>query len=362
MKEPLYQKIIRYFKEKIESGELTKDEKLPSESEIMELFQTSRITVTRALKELELTGSIYRVKGKGSFVSVPRKSNHRIISLILPHREETYFAGQQYIRSIYRSCQEKGYLCSVHYSEQSSQRERTILEEVMSHQVSGMILYPINNRNIDYISRMSISGFPIVLLDRNLRELNLPVVKSDNFQGAWDAVTYLASCGHKKIGFVGFMDSEAVSLRYQGYCRALTENRIPLDPSIIISRPEDQTDEIQAELDQNQADRILLEMQQKGVTALFCVNDLIASRMILAAVKRGITVPGDLSVCGFDNLKYLQDPDTCLTTVEQDFNRIGETCVNLLTSLIETGRTDQAAGIIPTRLLEGNTVRKIPES
>lgn len=361
---PTYQKIINALQERIQKGEYRREEKLPSEAQLMEEFSTSRITVTRALKELEHTGVIFRVKGKGSFVAPLRKMSgeNRIISLVLPHKEDFFSGGQQYARQIYRSCQEHGYLCSVHYSEQSSRKEKQILQEIAQHRVAGAIIYPINNRNIGSLSRLSIDGFPLVLLDRRLEELDLSAVTSDNFQGALEAVNYLTSAGHRRIGFVGAMDSEVVSQRYQGYCRALTNSRIPLETELVVTRFTDADEEEQAVLGEEEAACILEELLPRGVTALFCVNDLVAYRLLQAAKARGLSIPEDLSLVGFDNLKYFSDIKLELTTVAQDFEAIARGCVSLLLEIIEKGAEEPRSIVIPTTFREGMTVLPPKES
>jgi len=362
---PRYQEIINTLHNRILNGEYGEEGKLPSEAQLMSEFDTSRITVTRALQELELKGIIYKIKGKGSFVSRKKKSSEesRIISLVLPHKEDFFSGGQQYVRGVYRSCQERGYLCSVHYSEQSSRKEKQILEEIFQHQVAGAIIYPISNRNINALSRLNISGFPIVLLDRRLKELDLPVVLSDNFEGALEIVTHLTDMNHRRIGFVGAMDSEAVSRRYQGYCRALVNRKIPLDSSIVVSRFSIEREEDQQILSEDEALIILKKLLTEKITAVFCVNDLAAYRILKAARNLGLSVPGDLSIAGFDNMKYFSDSDIELTTEAQDYEAISRGCVSLLMDIIEQGPEHEPESlVIPTTFIPGNTVSRVKNS
>lgn len=357
---PLYQTIINTIQERIRKAEFKTDDKLPSEAQLMDEFKTSRITVTRALKELEHRGVIYRVKGKGSFVKGSDKkkySDSRIISLVLPHKEDFFSGGQQYARQISRSCRERGYLCSLHYSDQSTKKEKLILDQIASHDVSGAIIYPISNRNIASLSRMKIEGFPMVLLDRKLEELSLPVITSDNFRGAFEAVSFLACRGHRRIGFVGAKDSDVVHLRYKGYCHALTEKGIALDRELLITSFAGETEDERGVLDEAEALPILSDLMEKGITALFCVNDLIAFRLLHASKELGLSIPGELSLVGFDNLKYFNDKDIELTTVAQDFKTIARSSVDALIARIENrGSQSDEDLIIPTTFLEGNTV------
>lgn len=358
---PAYQQVITHLKNAISEGRYREEEKLPSESELMKQFGVSRITVTRALTELELTGAIYRVKGRGSFVSKQSARTRKIISLVLPHRADFFSGGQQYIHNIGDACRNRGYLLSVNYSEQSSRKEKEILEVLLTHRVDGIILYPINNRNINMISRMMLNRDPLVLLDRALIELNLPTVRSDNFRGALEGTEYMINRGHREIGFVGAMDAEAVKDRYRGYCQALMKNKIPVDTDIIIHKyPQDFLDDEQETLSEEAAGVILERLLDKGITAVFCANDLTAWQIYSAAGQRGIGIPEDLSLMGFDSLQHVQKMGLTLSSVAQDFEAISRTCVSLLVDAIENGRpVPTGEVIIPTRLTEGKTVGDI---
>ncbi|RKX89753.1 MAG: hypothetical protein DRP70_02830 [Spirochaetes bacterium] len=360
--QPLYQKIIEELSTSIVSGSYKPNEKLPSEAELMRSFNTSRITVVRALKDLEIRGVIYRRRGKGSFVSPRRLTGTKIISLVLPHKEGFFSGGMQYVRSITTACREMGYLCSVHYSEKSSRKERAILEELRRHEVSGVILYPIGNRNIDEISRLSLDGYPIILLDRSLDELDLPVVRSENLSGARQAVTHILNLGHKRVGFIGVLDAEPAALRYRGYCRALTEAGLPINPVLTHTRyPGNEADE-QAVLGSDAADEILKSLMENEVTACFCVNDLCAYRIADAAKRMGVGVPERLSIVGFDHMRYLSELGLDLTTVAQDYERLGQESVSLLVRLVENPdipREEITLDItVPTRFVAGSTVVK----
>ena len=113
---PKYQTIIDSIINKIRLEGYKEGEKLPSESQLVAEFDTSRITVTRALKELELTGVIYREKGRGSFVAQKSVKSNNVISLIIPHKADFFSGGQQYIRSVYKYCQKINKLGCVIYN------------------------------------------------------------------------------------------------------------------------------------------------------------------------------------------------------------------------------------------------------
>lgn len=356
---PLYQTIIDDLSAAIAEGRYGPDDRLPTEAELMDRYGTSRITVTRALKEMDLKGIIYRHKGRGTFVAPRTPAGGRVLSLVLPHKEGFFSGGQQYVRSITAACRRAGYLCSVHYSEQSVRRERAILEDLRNHRVSGVILYPIGNRNIDEISRLSLEGVPIILLDRSLDELDLPVVRSENLNGAKKAVSHILAAGHRRIAFIGVLDAEPAALRYRGYCRALTDAGLPIEPSLIHTEFPGSSPADQEVLTAGGADSLLDSLRGEAATACFCVNDLCAYRMVSAAERAGLSVPQDLSIVGFDHMSYLKELGLDLTTVAQDYEELGRRCVEMVATLVE--KPGGSAGnenhvIIPTRFIRGGTV------
>ena len=358
---PMYQTIIDSIFAKIRSEDYKEGEKLPSESQLVAEFNTSRITVTRALKELELTGVIYREKGRGSFVAQKSVKSNKVISLIIPHKADFFSGGQQYVRSVYKYCQKRGYLCSVHYSEQSSKKERAILEDVTSHQVAGIILYPIDSKNIDLISKIMIKGCPLVLLDRKLNEIELPVVESDNFNGAFNAVNYLLDKGHKRIAFVGANDAIPVADRYKGYCSSLINRKIAIDRNIVFTHYINIEDDSQEILSINEADTIIDKILAAlpKVSAIFCVNDLIAFRLMNAAGRKGVSIVDELSFVGFDNISYPANDNIDLTSVEQNYDLIGKSCVELLYKQMEEGSGSGSSLSIPTKLKIGKSVADV---
>lgn len=360
---PIYQKIMNEIQLLISNNTYKANDKLPSETQLMKQFHTSRITVTRALNELESKSIIYRQKGRGSFVSPKityKSENTDIISLVLPHKINFFSGGQQYAYNVAKYCEENNFLCSVHYSNQLISNEKNILENLMNYNVSGAIIYPIGNANITALSHLILKEFPIVLLDKQLEELDLPSVSSDNYHGSYTAVKYLIDNNHRNIAFVGVKDSNVVSERYKGYCQALLDNKILLRPEIIITNFHNTQDDEQTFLDENEASLILDKLIKNKVSAIFCVNDLIANIIMHAAKKKNISIPNDLSIIGFDHIQFEDIPNRNLSSIAQNFEQIAKEAVELLISRIKNNnKIDKKNIIVPTQLYKGNTVKKL---
>jgi len=332
----LYEHIINDLLQDIETGKLKAGDKIPTEAELGEKYQVSRITVTRALKDLEYRGLLTRIKKKGSFIREPEKSTYPqqsaasipAIAVILPYDEEF---GYNILRGVEQVCTREGVYVTFHNTKFDAGREREILEKVLEDNLIGAIIYPSDSKkNIDIYSKLIIRKFPFVLIDRTIEGLQVPHVVSNNMQAGYDLTMHLIGLGHKRIAFVCTALNEVVTVadRYRGYCNALIESGIAPQAEWLIE------DQVRIEKKNNgESDERLLINQQRlerllqlpdRPTAVVAVNDETAMQLIKTAQQAGFSVPDQLSVAGFDNLVQGEMFDVPLTTISQDFTAMGE--------------------------------------
>jgi LacI family transcriptional regulator len=185
---------------------------------------------------------------------------------------------------------------------------------------------------------------PLVAVDPHLGAANLPTVDADNLKGARLATEYLIGLGHRRIGFLaGRSDLESARLREQGYRDALADAGIPFDPALVQAgefRPADSAAAAERLLDQD-----------PRPTAIFAANDLSAIETMTVAQGRGLVVPGDLSVVGFDNIPESALAWPPLTTVDQSIQRMGLEAVRMLIGIIKNDPTDPPHVTLPTDLV-----------
>ena len=172
------------------------------------------------------------------------------------------------------------------------------------------------------------AGIPIIVIDPvNTPADDLPSVGVNNFTGGYLATKHLIDLGHSKIAMVQGVDSECAGARLGGYHSALRDAGIAARPEYLqpgAFRFEDGKD----------AGARLLELQDPP-TAIFAANDLEALGVLDAAHTRGIRVPEELSVVGFDDSLQAISASPHLTTVRQPFAEIGATAAQLLLQIIE---------------------------
>ena len=356
-KRPLWEKLLLHYREAIESGELTVNDRLPSELEMAAAHGVSRITATRALKELEAAGLVHRIKGSGSYVSrttpVPApESRLRIISLVVPFADGL---SEQFVHGIESAARESGYFVTVHNSSDDAASEHQILEDLLKRGSDGVVLYPIGLRqNMDIYSRLIVRRLPLVLIDRRIPGLDLPVVSVDNRKGFEELAGHLLDSGHRRLVIAGksIDGSSSESDRYAGFCRAHLERNLPLAPHHAYTIAADAGEEA----DYRAACRRMLDEfsrmpPESRPTAITAMNDETARIILTAALEAGLHVPGDLSITGFDDLPFAAHLPVPLTTVAQPAGDIGEAAAQIL--LGEIARPDMVPGSrsIPANLV-----------
>lgn len=194
---------------------------------------------------------------------------------------------------------------------------------------------------------------PLVAVDPHVGGSALPSVDADNLKGARVATEYLIGLGHQRIAFLaGRADLESVRLREQGYRDALAAAGLRFDPALV------QIGEFRPEVTAVAANRLL--DQDPRPTAIFCANDNSAMETIRVARERGLAVPGDLSVIGFDNIPESALHSPPLTTVDQHIQLMGIEAVRLLIRLVKGDETEACSVTLPTELVVRGTTAPPP--
>ncbi|GAA5051483.1 LacI family DNA-binding transcriptional regulator [Thermocatellispora tengchongensis] len=187
------------------------------------------------------------------------------------------------------------------------------------------------------------SSTPVVVIDP-ARDSTVPSVTADNLTGATAVVEHLLGLGHRRIGFIaGRSNMAAAWSREEGYRRALAEAGVPVDPTLIGRgdfNPESAVPLARALLDR--ADR---------PTAIFAASDGMALKALEVAKGMGLSVPGDLSVVGFDNIPESALAEPGLTTVDQSMYRLGYEAARMLKSLVSGEWEGPTQVVLPTRLV-----------
>ncbi len=188
----------------------------------------------------------------------------------------------------------------------------------------------------DVIDRVCAAGVPAVIVNGMDRDMRISSVSPDYHFGGWAATRHLLDLGHRSIAHVTHPHRESLKRRFDGFRDALEEAGIGFDPAVHL-------------LDVGHPDMISIDARPiierflagpgRGVTALFCVADIVALGAVRAAESLGLDVPGDLSVVGFDDLAIGAHSTPPLTTVRIDRRDLARIAVQTLIERIAQGRS-----------------------
>lgn len=264
----------------------------------------------------------------------------KIIGVIVPQFQHYYFSSV--LSGIDQEAMSRGYCIIVGQSMDEFEREELLCKRFYEDKVCGIIVSQAKNTtNYDHFNKLISHGLPLVFYDRICTGLNCDRVVVDDYQGAYNAVSYLIETGCRRIAFYGSpMTMEISKNRYNGYRDALL--KVGLKPEAKFFRICD---------NRNDAEAITPEIlsQEEIPDAFFAVNDDTAIGILYTAKRMGYRVPQDISICGFTNGQRAVACDPMLTTVEQRGEMVGEEAANILISKVE--------GEIPLSRVEKKVVR-----
>ncbi|EMI42801.1 LacI family DNA-binding transcriptional regulator [Rhodopirellula sp. SWK7] len=206
--------------------------------------------------------------------------------------------------------------------------ELDVIRTLMGRKVDGLILLggDISQKDLDDLR----DRMPTIVVGKDVAGWEDQCVYVDNFSGAYDATNHLIEFGHRDIAIIrGIMHHQDAIRRFQGYAQALSDASIELDPDLVLDGNFTAQSGILA------VNSLL--MRGKSFTAVFCANDMVAYGARLALQRKGIRVPEDVSIVGFDDQaesSYVSPP---LTTVRQPGVEMGVVAAEALVKLMQGG-------------------------
>jgi DNA-binding LacI/PurR family transcriptional regulator len=324
MADPLYQHIMIALQEEIRNGKFKPGDKLPSEAALVKRFRTSRITVGRALRELQTKGSIERRAGSGSYVSERDPASLPLsFGLLIPDLGETEIFDA-ICRNIANASEAADHvLIWGHEDEREISKEArcwSLCQQFIARKASGVFFAPLefetgaSKANIRILRALHDAGIPVVLLDRQAvpspTHLRADLVGLNNPHAGYLATEHLIECGARRIGFIGYQAAEStLKARMTGYRDALRAHglpELPLEPNEAAARFDEEAD------------------------AFVCVNDKVAAAVMRAFLSRGVRIPEQLQLVGIDDVPYAQMLPVPLTTVQQPLREIGHAALRAM--------------------------------
>src|SRR5712691_1272734 len=316
---PKYQQVYRALAQGIHAGKWKEGDRLPSEAELVRQFGASRITVGRAVRDLQQAGLVERRAGSGTYVRTerPRPAAALSFGLLIPDLGETEIFEpicQGMMASplarphalVWGSVPDSG--------RPKEDRAWELCRQYIDRRVSGVFFAPVEltpakdevNRRI--AQALDEARIPVVLLDRTVvpypQRGHHDLVGIDNRRAGYLVTEHLLRLGSRRVAFVGVQNAAAtVDARESGYREALYAWDVPFERALSHRLDPADAASVRALMDSNRPD------------AIVCANDWTAGRIMRTLLELGHKLPRDVRLVGIDDVDYASLLPVPLTTL-----------------------------------------------
>jgi len=266
-----------------------------------------------------------------------------IIGLVIPMGVAQLFIDPYFptmLQSVSSTCNQNNHTVMLWLAEPAYER-RMIGQILNSDLLDGVI---VSSMSVDdpFVHALTQAEMPFVLIGRYPEFPDVNYVDVDNRSSSRLIVEHLLETGRRRIAVVtGPMDMMVSRDRLAGFKQALRKADIQVDDGLIM-------DGKFTDVGAYDCMQVLME---KDIDAVFALSDLMAMGVLRALKERGLQVPGDIAVAGFDDAPFAETLDPPLTTIRQPTAKLGSTAVELLIKLLESAEPTPSQVILPADLV-----------
>jgi len=332
MAKHLYREIFEKLQEEIRVGRYKPGERLPSEAQLVKRFGASRMTVFRAMRELQSLGVIDRRVGSGTFVSQRVYSGSHVFGLLIPELGQIE-VFEAICKGMMEAQEAKHHSLLWGSTSTNEDEKESVAEQLCNHfiskKVSGVFFAPVeftqgrNEVNHRIVSALDRAGIPVVLLDRCIEPYparsNYDLVGIDNRRAAHSATEHLIHMGAKRVAFFARPNSApTVDARIAGYREALQALSNESVRDWVYFGDATETQFVEAALKRARPD------------AFLCANDHTAANLMHTLISLGRQIPEDIRIMGIDDVRYARLLPVPLTTQHQPCREIGRVALSVM--------------------------------
>ncbi|ARN21357.1 LacI family DNA-binding transcriptional regulator [Piscinibacter gummiphilus] len=324
--------------------------------------QVSVATVSHVINDTRFVSEATRVRVQEAIEAlryVPSalarslKSNRtHTVGMMIPNSSNPYFA--EIIRGIEDTFYEAGFNVILCNSDDDPIKQGNYVRLLTEKQVDGLIVMS-SGSDVELLDTLRAARMPQVVVDREIDDLAADLVEVNHEAGGFLATQHLLKLGHRRIGCIaGPLGLSSARERVQGYRRALGEGGVTVDDRLIRGADFTSAGGLAAMTS-------LLDSARRP-TAVFASNDLMAIGAICAAAQRGLRIPQDVSVVGFDDIALAAHSNPPLTSVVQPKHQTGQLAAQLLLERIADPSRALQRTILQPSLLVRQSSGPVPEA
>ncbi len=312
-----------------------------SEHEISRQWHLSRHAVRKAIDQLVREGLVQRQPGRGLFTSASAVRTIQVVAGKLAWETMGWLTT-----GIQDLAKERGVRIQTYDAHGSFEADIAAIQNLPESDAVGALIVSLHNRCFgEALFDLKRKGFPFVVVDDILSELNAPTVCTDNYAGGNMAGRELLALGHRRIGFMGDLVARTVQARLEGLRDAINDAGVAFDRSLIRDVKEENNRLGDWSKDVATCARELLGRADRP-TAIFCSCDAIAASLYPVARDMKLQIGRDISLVGFDDASFCTLLDPPLATVRQPMAEVGKVALGVLLNLLQ-----QPGGFFEARMV-----------
>lgn len=330
---------------------------MPTIREVAEHAQVSVTTVSHVINNTRFVSEAVRERVQhamrelgyrpNSLARSLRRGETRTLGLVLPDSANPYFA--EMARAVENAAFAQGYSVIISNTDDDPAKEMHYVAVLTAKQVDGIIFIATGETG-NSLTQLSRSGPPVVLVDRNLHEVQLDSVLADNQHGGYLAGKYLIESGCRRLACIAGPSSVTPSAqRVTGFRQALEEAGLDCRQEWILRGDFHPSSGYDAALQ--------LLTGRDLPDGIFACNDLMAIGALRAIVERGYKIPQDVSLVGYDDIELASFASPPLTTIVQPKAEMAAGALRLLLERINNSDHPTQSLVLPTRLVQRQSTR-----
>ena len=270
-----------------------------------------------------------------------RAGLRKVVGVIVPDLQNPFFPSV--VHGVEEVLSKAGYTLILGHSGGEAERERQHLAVLRGEGAAGLILIPEDRSGANY-QALSTWDIPVVAVDRAPKGLAVDLVNTSNREGVHEAVTHLLSHGYRDIAFINGMEGLSVTReRLGGYQDALKDAGLSVREDYLIHSDFRQEGGREAMVR-------LLELP-KPPRAVLSANNLMTLGVLQALHERGLRIPEEVALIGFDDMSWATSLRPPLTAVQQPGDELGRTAAQLLLERLQDPKRSVRHVLLPTRLV-----------
>lgn len=304
----------------------------------MPVDEETRLKVEQAIKTINFKPSLM---ARGL-----RMKSANLIGIVVPELQHETFTS--FIKFTEQSVEAQGYNLVIGSTSSNVETEERFIVNLIRRNIDGIIFSRVSD-NSQALKLIDRSNIPIVIIDRSLEREDIPSVVMNNYGAGVMAAEHLLSLGHRRFACItGPMDISINRDRIRGFRKTIVQSGGTLEDKCVF--------EGNFKFESGGRGVDYLVDTRADFTAIWVQNDYMAIGAINRFVARGISVPGDVSVIGLDNIEHSWMIQPALTTIAQPFQ---EMCANAVDIIIKMSRKEQISAtrivLDPELVVRGTT-------